>query len=259
MVKQSNKLTIVLENLAGGGAERNLTNLMNYLVDEGWKIDLVLVKKEGEFLNQLSKKVRVHDLQARSLYFSLVPLIWYLKKNRPPVVLSSLDLMNLITLLAVKISRVKTLSIIRIASVISKQIRTPIKKVIEKILLSLIYPWADQIIIVSKDAADDLSEYTGIPREKIRVIYNPVISPSMLNKSKNIPDHPWFGKSSSPIILAVGRLNPEKNFPRLVRVFKKVRDKVDTRLLILGEGEEREKLSAQIKSLGLESVVDMPG
>ena len=46
MMDNDNKLTVILENLAGGGAERNLTNLMNYLVDDGWEIDLVLVKKE---------------------------------------------------------------------------------------------------------------------------------------------------------------------------------------------------------------------
>ena len=170
MTDNDNKLTVILENLAGGGAERNLTNLMNYLVDDGWEIDLVLVKKEGEFLNQLSSKIRVHDLKARNLYLGLFPLIRYLKKNKPPVVLSSLDLINLITLLAVRIGQINTKSLIRVANVVSKQKRTPIKKVLEKTLLSVIYPWADQIIIVTKDAAVDLSEYAGVPLERVKVI-----------------------------------------------------------------------------------------
>ena len=253
------KLTIILENLAGGGAERNLTILMNHLAEADWGIDLVLVKKEGKFLENLSPKIKVHGLHARNLIFSLLPLIKYIKRNQPPIVISSLDLMNLITIIAVRIAGVGTKSIIRVANSISKQVRTPIKKRLEKLLLTLIYPLADQIVIVSKDAAFDLSKYANIPLEKIKVIYNPVISPDLIKKTQDIPSHPWFENQSIPVILAVGRLNQQKNFSRLIRVFRKVRDQMETRLLILGEGEEREKLNDLIRLLGLEKDVDMHG
>lgn len=258
-MKKQNEITIVLENLAGGGAERCLVNLMNYLAEKGWIINLILVKQEGAFLKQLSNRVRIHDLRARNLYFSIFPLIRYLKKNTPAVVLSSLDVMNLITLLAVRLARVDTKTIIQVVNFVSKQKRSPIKKMLEKILLTYLYPWANQIVILSKDAAIDLANYAHIPHEKIRTIYSPVITMEIKKKAKENPPHPWFQDPTIPIILAIGRLNAQKNFSRLLRVFRKIIDETEARLIILGEGEERELLNTEIRSLGLTADVDMPG
>ena len=253
------KIATVLEDLEGGGAERNLTNLMNQLVDKGMEIDLVLVKMEGVFINELSPKINLVNLKAKSVYFSLLPLVKYFKNNKPSIILSSLDLMNMITLLAVRIAGKNTKSIIRVANMVSIQIRNPLKKTTEKIFMKYIYPWADHIIAVSKGVAQDLSQYAGISQDKITVIYNPVITKDLYIKMEEKPDHIWIINNHNNIILAVGRLTQQKNFPNLVRAFQIVREQIDAKLILLGEGELRGELESLAAKLGIKDHVSLPG
>ena len=121
------------------------------------------------------------------------------------------------------------------------------------------YPLADEIIAVSDGAADDLSISTRIPRDQIQVVYNPIITPEMDLKSRENLDHPWFKPGEPPVILAVGRLTSQKDYPLLIRAFARVRQAIPVRLLILGEGPERNELTSLINQLGLEDDISMPG
>jgi glycosyltransferase involved in cell wall biosynthesis len=71
--------------------------------------------------------------------------------------------------------------------------------------------------------------------------------------------HPWFSSNQPPVILAVGRLVKQKDFDTLIRAFGLVRKERPARLMVLGEGREREKLLALIKNLGLEQDVTLHG
>jgi glycosyltransferase involved in cell wall biosynthesis len=62
-----------------------------------------------------------------------------------------------------------------------------------------------------------------------------------------------------PVILGVGRLTVQKDFPTLIRAFARVRQKRNARLLILGEGELRSELNALVAELGLQADVALPG
>jgi glycosyltransferase involved in cell wall biosynthesis len=126
-------------------------------------------------------------------------------------------------------------------------------------LIRHFYPWADEIVAVSKGVADDLTLTTGLPREKIQVIYNPVVTPDMLKEAQTPLNHPWFASGEPPVILAVGRLTKQKDFSTLIRAFSLVQQQYKARLMILGEGEERPLLNRLIQELGLENGVIMPG
>ena len=71
-------------------------------------------------------------------------------------------------------------------------------------------------------------------------------------------DHPWFA-SGLPVILAVGRLDAQKNHGLLLRAFSLLPLDLNARLLIVGEGPCREALTAEIRALGLESTVQLLG
>lgn len=63
-----------------------------------------------------------------------------------------------------------------------------------------------------------------------------------------------------PSLAAVGRLHPVKGFDVLIEAFALVRQaRPDARLCIVGDGELREPLINQVRALGLEGSVDMPG
>ena len=86
---------------------------------------------------------------------------------------------------------------------------------------------------VSSGVADDLSEITGIARQRIRVIYNPIITPELVAKAKEPLAHPWFNRGEPPMVLAAGRLTKQKDFATLVRAFALARSRCKARLLIL--------------------------
>jgi glycosyltransferase involved in cell wall biosynthesis len=127
------------------------------------------------------------------------------------------------------------------------------------LLARLFYPWSDGIIAVSRGVAKDLTDVTGLPLERIHTIYNPTITPILLEKAKEPIDHPWFKPGELPVILGVGKLYEQKDFPTLLRAFARVRQVKPCRLVILGRGPQRQKLNALTRELGLSQEVAMLG
>jgi glycosyltransferase involved in cell wall biosynthesis len=80
---------------------------------------------------------------------------------------------------------------------------------------------------------------------------------SLLNPDPNLNCN-WNNNNISRII-AVGRLNEQKDFKTLINAFAIAAKQKKLTLLILGEGEEREPLTRQIADLGLSDLVHMPG
>jgi glycosyltransferase involved in cell wall biosynthesis len=130
-------------------------------------------------------------------------------------------------------------------------------------LMPLWSRWAldsvDHIVAVSSGVADDLSLRTGIPRSRFQVIYNPVISDSLYRAAQDRVEHRWFQPGEPPVVLAVGRLDKQKDFLMLVRAFRLVRDSRAARLMILGEGPDRSRIEGIARELRLAADVALPG
>jgi glycosyltransferase involved in cell wall biosynthesis len=133
------------------------------------------------------------------------------------------------------------------------------KNKLAPLLFRLFYPWADTIVAVSHAAAQDIATMSGIPRDRVKVIYNPATTPALLEKAQEPLDHPWFASGQPPVILAVGRLFKVKDFATLIRAFALVCQQRPARLMILGEGEERPALEALVQTLGIQDDVALPG
>jgi glycosyltransferase involved in cell wall biosynthesis len=122
------------------------------------------------------------------------------------------------------------------------------------------YPWADAVVAVSHGAADDLARTARLARAQVRVIHNPIVTPELREMTAAVVNHPWFQPDAPPVVVAVGRLAPQKDFETLIRALSLVRrEGRPARLLILGEGSERSRLEALTTELGLSGVVEMPG
>ena len=72
-------------------------------------------------------------------------------------------------------------------------------------------------------------------------------------------EHPWFGDGGAPVVLAAGRLAPQKDYPALLRAFAEVVRSRPARLVILGQGVERESLLELAERLGVSDSFDLPG
>jgi glycosyltransferase involved in cell wall biosynthesis len=120
---------------------------------------------------------------------------------------------------------------------------------------------ADAVVAVSDGVADGLAAATGLPRDRITTIYNPVVSPAMLVKAAEPTPHPWLESGQPPVILGVGRLVPQKDFPTLIRAFARLRSEGPVRLLIVGPGstEAQAELRSLATALGGAEDMELPG
>ncbi len=236
-----------------------LFHLANGFAAHGYTVDLVLVQAKGELISQLSSQVKLIDLRAKDEYRSLPGLMRYLQHQQPSVMLSTLNLANIIAVLANMFVKTGAKLYLREASPPSINIRSRLKKIIEKPLFKFCYSRADGIIAVSQGVATDLSQYTGIPFHRITTIYNPAISADLAPKMQKPVTHPWFAAGEPPVVLGVGRLVEQKNFFLLLHAFQRVLTHIDARLVILGEGEQRSMLESLAHHLGIQERVSLPG
>ncbi|MGB3754909.1 MAG: glycosyltransferase [Rivularia sp. (in: cyanobacteria)] len=261
MSKTRPDIAIFLRCLYSGGAERVVLNLARGFVEQGLKVDMILAKACGSLLEQLPSEIRLIDLKAESKISILPKLIKYLRAESPVSMLAALHYPCEIALLAKRIAKVPTRIVISEHNHLSLEAkRTPQFSVrLTPIAARLLYPWADGIVSVSQGVAEDLAKVTKLPKKRIDLIYNPVITPELFVKSQEKLDHPWFQPGEPPVILAVGRLHQQKDYPTLLRAFLKVRQLRRCRLVILGEGPEKENLNNLIYELDLQTDVSLLG
>lgn len=254
------KLTVFLTSLDGGGAERSMVNLMNGLVRQGIPVDLILVKREGPFVPLVDPQINMIDFGGKRLVASISDLANYLKRERPKALLSSLEDTNVIAIAAKHLARVTTKVVVNVQNTVSQEFRygSSLKKRLAPLMVRLFYPWSNAIVPVSQGVADDLIKL-GLSPQLIQVIHNPVVTPEIAQKVNEPVTHPWFAPDQPPVIVGVGRLDKQKDFPTLIQALAKVRQQIPARLMILGEGSDRSSLEALVQQLDLTEAVALPG
>jgi glycosyltransferase involved in cell wall biosynthesis len=260
-VRMAAPIAFFLPSVRGGGAQRVIVNLAQGMTERGLPVDLVLTAADGVFLSQLPPTARVVDLRAGRQLRSVGPLTRYLRRERPRVLVSSLSHANLVALWAARLAGRATPVIVTVHNTMSQSGGEQgwLAARVWSWSLRTFYPWASCVVAVSRGAADDLIRTTGLPRERVHVVYNPVITPDLLCLARQAPDHPWFHPGQPPVVLGVGRLTPQKDFATLLRAFARFRRHRAGRLVILGDGEERPSLEGLVRELGLSQDVALPG
>ena len=254
------RLAFFLPGLYDGGAERTMLNLAEAIVARGYSVDMVLARAEGAYMGEVPDLVRLVDLKASRVITSMPALVRYLRREQPIAMLSVLHA-NIIALWARRWAGIPRRVILSEQNTLSSVARGEGDRRwhLYPGLARWFYPWADGVIAVSGGVADDLAQLIKIPRERVQVIYNPIVTPALFEKSRAMLEHPWFKRGEPPVLLAAGRLTGQKGFDVLIRAFAQVRKDHRVRLLIVGEGEERVALEGMVREYGLEQDVSMPG
>jgi glycosyltransferase involved in cell wall biosynthesis len=247
------------------GVDRAAKHLIPALARRGYRVDLLKVRRHGPHLDAIPDGVTVVDLGSRHTYACVPALVRYLRRERPAVMLSDKDRVNRTALLAGLIARrlagVPTRLVFSSGTTISIDLATrgALERWVQRTSMGRLYPFADQVIVTSAGVADDMARYTGLARERIRVVPSPVVPASLFTEALARPDHPWLGRSDVPLILGAGELCGRKDFETLLRAFARVRAQCPCRLMILGQGRARERLLALASELGVAEDVALPG
>lgn len=254
------KVTFFVPSMAGGGAERVICNISNALVEKGVDVALLLMKKEGPFLDQLNPKIPVEDVGSYSTRKALSAVLRYLKSHPDRIFFSALDNANIVTSFAGALNR-KAKTCVSIHNTLSQVYRADSPSYLKRraSLMRLLYPRVTGRLCVSAGVADDASAFLGIARSRFKVVYNPCISPELFQKSAESLHDESFFSLPSPKLVAIGRLHEQKDYLTLLQAVQRLKAKGPISLTILGEGPLLEKLIAEAKELGLSDAIYFAG
>ncbi len=255
-------LALLIPSLGIGGAERSMLTLARAWCEMGLRVDMVTVLDGGDLRSELPEGVRhiplIHKAVMRSPIVTglaaLRGLVSYLRSTRPAALLSSVTGANLLAVVARRLSGVPCRVVLREASVARNTSGS-----LRRFAVTWAYRHADGMIAVGQGVARDLVGEFSVPAARVRQLPTPVDLGRVRALSEQAPCHPWFGQDETPLILAVGRLVPVKDYGTLIRAIARLRARCRARLLILGEGPERHALQSLVTELGLGDFVALPG
>jgi len=241
------KITMIIYSLSNGGAQRVMVTMANCFSKKNHDVTILTMSRDKVFFN-IDSKITIKKLgidkksipSHNFLFANLKRLIVIKKemeKNQPDIVISFMTSANVLSTIAAKL--------LKIPIIISERTYHPRVSKIWGKLRRIIYPYADALVVLSPEDLD----YYHFQKKRL-IIKNPI--------SFNIPKKVDFSKKEK-LIVAAGRLHPVKGFDLLLKAFSKIENKKDWKLLILGEGSEREFLEQMILELNLSPYVEMPG
>ena len=254
------RLAVVSPALAGG-VGRGRSRLIPAFVEAGVPVDLLVTDSTGPFAARAAEAARLWPLRSSHALFGMWDLVQYLRVVSPDAILTDRLRTNKLAMRARAIAGVRPrlfLSTHDNYSVGMRELR-PQKRRRKRCDFRRLIPRNDGVIAVSDGVANDVAELAQVPRDRIRVIYNPVLPEEITDEIPSPPSHPWFRKKDRPVLLFAGRFEAQKDLPTLIEAFADLRARRDARLLLLGDGSQRSHLMQMVRGHGLESDVDMPG
>jgi len=246
-----------------GGVERTNIGLSKELIKKGYEVSFVTINPSDHFIDEVHKLgIEFVVLPAKTTFASQPALVkWLRSKNKAVdsvVVISCQYYVNILCLLFRPFWGQNVRHILSERNHLDefKINQHGLKQKLIRWLVPVLYRYAEKVIANSAELAGDLEKITG---RDVSVIYNPTLNSRLLKLAEEPVTEGWFEGAKHPIILAAGRLSPQKDFATLIRAFAKLRETHEASLVILGDGAEKVHLNELIKSHNVQSSVIMPG
>lgn len=235
------KILLSISSLKAGGAERVLSHLANYWVNNGKDISIVTTWSAEKDFYALDPKIRRMSLNRGGESASMLKaalnnlnkaktLYSYAKAENPDVIISFLPDSNILSILVACILKKKV--IVSERNNATKQSMSLSWRALRR----LTYPFAHAAVFVSRGVERD---FNWLSQKKRFVINNPA-----LNKVGNI----YADGPKKLQILSIGRLTSQKGHDLLIDAFAEIAHEFpDWNILIAGEGPDRQKLEERVK------------
>jgi glycosyltransferase involved in cell wall biosynthesis len=258
-VKKKRNILLLIPELGFGGAQKSISNLsiefskLHNVFLCVFNNDFGTVFPVGGEILQLDVKGGKNFFQ-KALFFRkrILQLKKIKKENKIDVTISFLEGADYINILS-RIKNEKIIISIRGSKSGDKEIKGLLGWIRRKILMYNLYKRADRIVAVSEGIRKELIENYRIKENKIITIYNFYNINKLTEKSKEQIDEkylPIFENKNT--LINYGRLHVQKNFPALIKILTSLKkDGVDVKLVIIGDGPEKDNLLEYARSKGL--------
>lgn len=240
-------ILFILPDLETGGAERIVTTIANHLPRSKFQPAILLLRKEGGFLDILKEDVEIIDIKTPRIRHSLLPILKQIHRRKPDIVFCGFGEVNAYLALFIRFFP-KIKFVARETNVVSQHVTRKEIRFFYKF-----YNNFDRIICQSDDMQNDLVENFNVKKEKLVKINNPVDF-DFIKEKLAISEKPETFKDDFKNIVAIGNLSSRKGFDNLLKVFSHLKnDKI--LLHILGDGRDKKLLHQMKNDLGLENVI----
>lgn len=251
-MNDAHHLSFFAPSLAGGGAERVVVTLANAFAERGHRVDLLLSSKHGPFLSDVDPRVSIVGFGKTHTSLTIPALTQTLRRSQPDLLVSALPGPTVAAHCATARMRLSgpsapplcatvhcfpTVDRERADSLRARLLLQAFRTALRRL---------DTVVGVSEAVTESITRFTGGPRQDLHVLPNPI--------DTSVPDtdaaHPWFDQSP-PVLVAAGRLCPQKDYPTFLRSLAALNARRPVRALILGEGADRAALETLTRELGI--------
>lgn len=268
-------VAVLIYDLRASGVVRNALRIARHAATAGLWVDLVVVHAQGDLrpfdhprLKLVSLLPEASDNRFLGTLSATGHLRAYLSRHRPRVLFSAGNHIHPLAAMAcIRLEDAPRL-IMRASNDLSHTRRngweaaaTHLVAASARPLLRTMFGMADRIVSVSEELAGNLGRCLGLPKTAIDVVPNGIDISRIGQLARQGVNHPWFQPGQPPVILGVGRLHRQKNFPLLIRAFALLRRQQPARLMILGTGspQARQELQDLAERLGVAKDVALVG
>ena len=235
------------ETLSGGGVERAQLRLARGWIALGRRVTLVIGDPTGPLAAEIPPGLEVITGAARALptiIRTLAPDIVFCPGNHYT---------GIAAWIRIALRGACPPIVAKMSNAPDRGDHGPVLRAAHRFWLARHARFLDHLVAMTPATAAEAAAATRM-HGRVSVIPNPpaLSGPAPSGPTApNLPLPPRF-------ILGVGRLEPQKRWDRLIAALDRVADR-DTALVILGEGTLRPALEAQVRSLGLDGRVHLPG
>lgn len=239
------KIDFYISSLSGGGAEKVLITIATQLAAAGHDTAIISLEKRPQFyqVSQNVELIRCCNRGKRAFIQDYLQVGKHLKDRQADISVSFLSRCNWLLLLC---------SLWKNYKIIVCDRNNPVREHSRLAFLvsNLLYLRADRIVVQTSQIK---SCYWKRIRKKISVIENCIDTKSL---EKQVP----YEVQREKVILSMGRLEKQKDFKTLIRAFSRIcSDYPEWKVKIFGDGNMKEKLQKEIRTLGLEKRIILCG
>jgi glycosyltransferase involved in cell wall biosynthesis len=251
-------LFIVVPSIRIGGTEKVVSYLCKNIDLIKFEVNLIVLDKI--YIDLDFPNINIFQFNKRTVIASIPKLISFIRNETSNALfLSFFDHLNIVLCILkyFKVVKIKKL-ILRSSTILSKYYKYD-RKIFSFLLAKIFYKKCDLLICQSNEMSLDFINTFDVNKEKIRIIYNPIMVTDF--KSENIKsDEISIFNSSNIKYLAVGNIRKEKGYFRMIDSFELVRKNLnEAKLFIIGDGPLFNDLKAYIKLKNLHSSIFLLG
>jgi len=244
------KVFFLLSDLGSGGTARATTLVVNGLAAAGVDVTMVVVRRGGLHEAMLDRRIRLISLDAGTargpgMLLALPKLVRLLRRERPAQLVSAGNHMHVLASTAHRIARLPgTELILKMTNPVERPGKSALANKLRRAWYAGAFRRASRILLIDESARSELAEGLGAPADKLMVVDNPYITDAMIAAGDADRER------EAGLLLAIGRLVPQKNYPLMLSALARLPD-VPWSLDILGDGPLRANLENQARDLGI--------